>query len=289
MTKNAFLTGGAEGQGYLLAKKLARKGWRVFAGVLPGAKTDLGSEPGVTLVEQDVSKTDSVERSAAIVKQAIGDEGLHLVMNVAGVADTATGVIEGLSIEAAERMFQINTFGQLRVAHYFLPMMRQARPAARMMNFCSGAIVVNPPFAGAYNMSKHAIHGMTLTLRHELAGFGIQVTSILPGGVMTGMSVNSHERTKQSWAKQSPEVQQAYDPYIKRPITQVLPDLLESKGNSPEYVTDEIMKLVDLPKWKPLYLVGRDAKPLGPLRRWLSDSALESMVRKTYQIPAAKI
>ena len=31
-----------------------------------------------------------------------------------------------------------------------------------------------------------AIHGMSLTLRHELAPFGIQVTSIIPGGVLTG-------------------------------------------------------------------------------------------------------
>ena len=36
----------------------------------------------------------------------------------------------------------------------------------------------------------------------QLAPFGIQVTSIVPGGVLTGMSANSHENTKKTWAMQ---------------------------------------------------------------------------------------
>ena len=39
MTRSAVVTGAAMGMGMLMARKLAGRGWRVFAGVLPGADT----------------------------------------------------------------------------------------------------------------------------------------------------------------------------------------------------------------------------------------------------------
>src|SRR3546814_5702359 len=92
----------------------------------------------------------------------------------------------------------INLYGQLRVIQAFLPLIRKNAPGSRIANYSSGAILANPVGAGAYNMTKHAIHGMTLTLRHELAPFGIQVTSIIPGGVLTAMSANAHANTRRS-------------------------------------------------------------------------------------------
>jgi len=54
--KTAFITGAAMGMGAMKAKKLAERGWEVFAGVLPGANTsELGDNPNITIVEQDVT------------------------------------------------------------------------------------------------------------------------------------------------------------------------------------------------------------------------------------------
>ncbi len=286
--KKVFITGAAIGQGNLMAKRLAGMGWQVFAGVLPGASTDLAGKPSITIVEQDVSNSESVRKSAEVVRKAIGDSGLDVLMNIAGVADMANGVVECFSVENAQRQFEINTWGQLRTIQSFLPMLRQARPAARIINYGSGAILVNPPFAGAYNMSKHAIHGMTLTLRHELASFGIQVTTIMPGGVKTAMTVNSHERSKKSWAQMPQEMQRVYGPSLENALTKVLPDLLEGRGSTPEAVTEEVVKLLDVKKFKPFYLVGSDARPMGPMRRFLSDMRFESLIRSIYKIPSAK-
>src|SRR5689334_10183662 len=137
--KTAFITGANVGQANLLTKALAERGWRVFAGVLPGAPTDLKTGGNVTVVEQDVSSTDSVRRSAEVVKQALGDQGLDLLMNVAGVANIATGVLEAVDLAAVERNFHINTFGQLRVVQAFLPMIRKNAPGSRIANYSSGA------------------------------------------------------------------------------------------------------------------------------------------------------
>jgi NAD(P)-dependent dehydrogenase (short-subunit alcohol dehydrogenase family) len=53
--KTAFITGANVGQANLISKALAERGWRVFAGVLPGAPTDLKTAGNLTVVEQDVS------------------------------------------------------------------------------------------------------------------------------------------------------------------------------------------------------------------------------------------
>lgn len=282
----ALITGAAVGQGNMLVKKLAGRGYRVFAGVLPGAETDLKSEGRITLVDQDVSDFESVRASARTVDEALGDEGLDLLMNVAGVANVANGTIEGLPLEDLQKIFAINTYGQTAVCQCFLPLMRRAATPGKIFNFGSGAVLANPPTAGAYNMSKHAVHGLTMTLRLELAPFGIQVTSIWPGAVKTGMTANSKETTLNSWNKQPDAVKEVYEPYLKKGVCEILPEMIENKGNTADYVTDEILKLVDNKKLKPFYLVGKDAKPLGPLAHWLPNAAFEGLIRSTYKIPS---
>jgi NAD(P)-dependent dehydrogenase (short-subunit alcohol dehydrogenase family) len=277
--KTAFITGANVGQANLLVKALDQRGWRVFAGVLPGAPTDLRTGGNITVVDQDVSDTESVK--------ALNGGGLDLLMNVAGVANVATGVLEAVDLKAVERLFHINTFGQLRVVQAFLPLLRKNAPGSRIANYSSGAIIASPVGAGAYNMSKHAIHGMTLTLRQELAPFGIQVTSIIPGGVLTDMSKNSHVNTRNSWNQQPEEIKQVYAP-LANTYMQVLPDMLEKTGSTPEQALEGTLQILDKKKWKPMEYLGKDVKPMGVMRRLLSDSQLESMMRMTFKIPAYK-
>ncbi len=286
--KNAFITGAAQGMGRLMAQKLAKEGWNVFAGVLPSEDlTELKNGPALTIIEQDVSSDESVTASAAQVKEALGGAGLHLLINNAGIANMAQGVIEGCDIAEAQTLFNINTFGQLRCAQAFLPMIRAAGRGARIINFASGAIVANPPGAGIYNMSKYAVHGMTMVLRHELATFGIEVCSILPGGVKTAMTANSHETTKAIWEKVPAEVRDVYYPALGDTTTKVLPDMLEKTGNDPDYLTDEVLKIAKQSSaLKPSYLVGQEVKPMIPMRRLLSERGLERMMRSQFKIPS---
>jgi NAD(P)-dependent dehydrogenase (short-subunit alcohol dehydrogenase family) len=286
--KTAFLTGANVGQSNLLAKALVQRGWRVFAGVLPGAPTDLVSGGNLTVVEQDVSNTDSVRRSAEVVTQALNGQGLDLLMNIAGVANIAVGVLEGADLQQAERLFHINAFGQLRVVQAFLPLIRKNAPGSRIANYSSGAILANPVGAGVYTMTKHAIHGMTLTLRHELAPFGIQVTSIVPGGVLTGMSANARENTKKTWNMQPEAVRKVYEPHLGNTVLQVLPDMLEKSGSTPEQALEGTLVILDKKKWKPIEYLGKDVKPMGIMRRLLSDTQLEAMMRSAFKIPAYK-
>jgi NAD(P)-dependent dehydrogenase (short-subunit alcohol dehydrogenase family) len=283
MARSAFVTGAAMGMGMLMARKLSQRGWRVFAGVLPGSDTaELTTASDLTVIEQNVTDEPQVQAGAQRVSQALAGSGLDLLINNAGIADIASGPVEGVSIEEAKRLFDVNVFGQTRVIKALLPMLHQSRQSPRIINFASGAVRVPMPCSAMYNMSKYAVEGLTNTLRYELAKFGIQVTSIEPGAVMTNMTRDPINSTARIWERATPAIRERYEAKL-RPITDALGRLLLT-ANSPDAVTDEVLKLVDTPKLKPRYMVGKEVRMLPLMQALLTESAFERLIAKQFNI-----
>jgi NAD(P)-dependent dehydrogenase (short-subunit alcohol dehydrogenase family) len=283
MSRAAFVTGAAMGMGSLMARKLAQRGWTVFAGVMPGLDTaELRHGVDLTVIDQDVTDTALVQAGAARVAAALAGHGLDLLINNAGIANIATGVIEGLDIEQAKRLFDVNLFGQVRVVQAFLPLLHQSRQSPRIFNFASGAVRVPMPCSGAYNMSKYAVEGLTNTLRYELRRFGIQATSIEPGAVKTFMTANPIESTAVIWERTSAPLRQRYESKL-RPVTDHLGRMLLT-ANEPDAVTEEVLKLVDVPTLKPRYMVGKEVKLVPLMQRLLSESAFEKLIAKQFSL-----
>ncbi len=286
--KSAFITGAAMGMGAMKARKLAERGWKVFAGVLPGADTsELGSHENIVTVEQDVTSDASVTASAETVTKHLNNGPLHLLINNAGIANKGTGPIEGINIDEMRILFEINTFGPMRVTQAFLPMIRKGAPESRIINFASGAVRANPVCSGSYNMSKWAVEGLTCTLRNELAPFGIEVTSIEPGAVKTHMTANAEETTKDIWKGISDEVKAVYEPHLRETTTVKMVEAI-NKGNEPDYVTDEVLALLEKKTWKPRYLVGKDVKPMKVMLNLMSERGFEKTIQKAVGIPQYK-
>jgi len=286
--KTAFITGAAMGMGAMKANKLADRGWQVFAGVLPGIDTpELNDSPNIINVEQDVTSDASVTKSAKTVANHLGERPLDLLINNAGIANKGTGPIEGINMDEMRLLFEVNTFGPMRVTQAFLPMIRKGAPNSRIINFASGAVRANPACSGSYNMSKWAVEGLTCTLRNELAPFGIQVTSIEPGGVKTHMTANAEETTKDIWTGLSDEVKAVYEPHLRETTTTNMVEMLK-KANEPDYLTDEVLALLDKKKWKPRYLVGKDVKAMNVMLNVMSESAFEKTIQKAVGIPQYK-
>ncbi|HQR04593.1 MAG: SDR family NAD(P)-dependent oxidoreductase [Proteobacteria bacterium] len=284
MPRSAFITGAAMGMGMLMARDLARRGWRVFAGVAPGLETSaLTDGVDLAVVEQDVSDEDSVAGSAGVVAGVLAGAGLDLLINNAGVAGIATGPIEGVDMAETRRLFEINTFGQLRVVRHFLPMLHESRQSPRIINFASGAVRVPMPCSGIYNMSKYAVEGLTNTLRYELAPFGIQATSIEPGAVKTHMTADPVRNTDRIWEQAAPHIRQRYEARL-RPCTEKLGRSLID-CNDPQYIVDRVLALVDVPHLKSRYTIGKEANML-PLLQWLlPESAFEKAIVKKFMNP----
>ncbi|HEV3285863.1 MAG TPA: SDR family NAD(P)-dependent oxidoreductase, partial [Steroidobacteraceae bacterium] len=105
MTRSAVVTGAAMGMGMLMARKLAQRGWRVFAGVMPGLDTaELTKGVTLTVIEQNVTDDAMVQAGARQVAEALGGAGLDLLINNAGIADIATGPIEGVNLEEGKKL-----------------------------------------------------------------------------------------------------------------------------------------------------------------------------------------
>lgn len=287
--KTAFITGAAMGMGALKARTLAERGWEVYAGVLPGADaSELGTHANITSVDQDVTSDESVATSAQTVKVALGGCGLDLLINNAGIANRGIGVIEGADIENARIAFEVNTFGTWRVCQAFLPMIRQNAPTSRVINFASGAVKANPACSGAYNMTKHAVVGLTRTLRHELAPFGIQVTAVEPGAVQTHMTADPYETTQNIWREVSQEMNDIYGPHLKHSTTEVMPEMLETSANAPQDVVNQVLGLLEKKNWKPSYLVGKDVRALGPMYKILPERTFEKILQGVSKIQRYK-
>jgi NAD(P)-dependent dehydrogenase (short-subunit alcohol dehydrogenase family) len=283
MTRSAVVTGAAMGMGMLMARKLAQRGWRVFAGVMPGLDTaELTRGVTLTVIEQNVTDEAMVQAGARQVAEALGGAGLDLLINNAGIADIATGPIEGVNLEEGKKLLDVNLFGQVRVIKAFLPLLHQSKQSPRIFNFSSGAVRVPMPCSGMYNMSKYGVEGLTNTLRYELSKFGIQVTSIEPGAVKTHMTADPIISTARIWERSTPQIRQRYEAKL-RPITDHLGQMLLT-ANEPDFVTEGVLKLVDVPKLKPRYMVGKEVRMLPLMQALLSETAFERMVAKQFNI-----
>ena len=69
------------------------------------------------------------------------------------------------------------------------------------------------------------------------------------------------------------------------PQREILPKLLEEKGSTADEATDAALKLLEIPRWKTCYTVGKDAAPLRPLQKFLPEAWFEGMLRSTYKLP----
>lgn len=68
-------------------------------------------------------------------------------------------------------------------------------------------------------------------------------------------------------------------------MCKVLPDMLEKTGSTPAQALEGTLKILAKKKWAPMELLGKDVKPMGVMRRLLSDRQLESVMRSTFKIP----
>lgn len=108
----------------------------------------------------------------------------HLINN-AGVA--LFGDFEEISLEDFEWLMGINFWGVVYGAKFFLPILKQ-QEQAHIINLSSIFGIVAPPGQSAYCSSKFAVRGFTESLRHELEGTNVFVSSVHPGGIKTNIA-----------------------------------------------------------------------------------------------------
>ena len=206
----------------------------------------------------------------AAVTQIVQRSGrIDVLVNNAGYG--LRGAIEEVSLDEWKRQFETNFYGVIRVTQAVLPQMRAQRSGA-IVNVSSVLGRMAIPFSGPYIASKFALEGLTETLRYELAPWNIKVVLIEPGFIATNFQQNA-QLAQAAQSKDSPYAlfKQASGRRVQRNISRAAP---------PERVAKTIYRAITHPTPKLRYAVGRDARLVLPLRRFLPEGLFERILKR---------
>ncbi len=182
-----IITGCSSCIGAWYARALKDDGWRVFATVRKPEDAIALEGDGIETFLMDYTQPDTI---AALVGDVLARTGGTLDALFNNGAYGQPGAVEDLPTEALRRQFETNVFGWHDLTRRVVPVMRR-QGHGRIVQ-CSSVLGIVPyRWRGAYNASKFAIEGLTLTLRMELAGSGIQVSLIEPGPIASRFITNS--------------------------------------------------------------------------------------------------
>jgi NAD(P)-dependent dehydrogenase (short-subunit alcohol dehydrogenase family) len=250
--RSVVVTGASTGIGWGTAKVLLAHGFHVFGTVRKQTDADrLANEFGraFTPLLMDVTNHTAVARAAEQVGASLGQQRLAGLVNNAGIA--VPGPLLHLPLEEYRRQLEVNLIAPLAVIQAFAPLLgtdrgRDGSPG-RVVNISSVAGKVGIPFLGAYVASKHALEGMSESLRRELLLYGIDVIVIGPGAVATAI-----------WDKAEGD---EYGPYRTTDYGTIIDRFAQyfitegRKGLPPEAVGEVVYQALTLSKPKVRYAV----------------------------------
>jgi NAD(P)-dependent dehydrogenase (short-subunit alcohol dehydrogenase family) len=188
--RSVVITGASTGIGWATAKLLLDRGFRVFGSVRKPADADrLKGEFGANFTPLlfDVTDEAAVLAAAREVRAALGGETLFGLVNNAGIA--VAGPVLELAAEEFRRQMDVNVIGPIISTQAFGPLLGSdpslKGPRGRIVMISSVAGKNGNPLVSAYSTSKHALEGLSESLRREMMLFGIDVIIIAPGPVKT--------------------------------------------------------------------------------------------------------
>lgn len=183
MAKTVLTTGANSGIGLATVIEVARQGYRSVGSVRSRAKAKIvehaAAEAGVHVdtVVLDVTDADGCAR-------VLSGLPLYGLVNNAGYG--MTGAIEDVTDDEARQLLETMVVAPMRLARLALPRMREDR-AGRIVNISSIYGLTTTPLTGWYQAAKHALEALSDALRMEVAGDGVHVVLVEPGGFRTSI------------------------------------------------------------------------------------------------------
>lgn len=263
MERNVLVTGSNSGIGLATALHLADLGFRVIgsartadkAAVIEDAARGAGSK--IETVVLDV-------RDEASCEAVIPELALWGLVNNAGYMNV--GTVEDVAAATVRSQFETLVFAPLRLAQVALPGMRR-RGEGRIVNVSSTSAHTSGPFVGWYSAAKHALAAVTEAFRTEVAGWGIDVVAVEPGGVRTAI----WDKAERDLNERGPTSNTPLAYERARAILEALRPRMSDAGKVAAVVGEALVA----GRPRPVYKVGPDAWMLPPVfslapSRWRS-------------------
>ncbi|MGJ5181744.1 SDR family oxidoreductase [Bradyrhizobium oligotrophicum] len=259
--KSVVITGASTGIGHACSKLLLARGFRVFGSVRkPEDAERLRSEfgAGFTPLLFDVTDEAAVKAAAQEVRAALDGEALAGLVNNAGIA--VAGPVTELPIDQFRHQIEVNVIGPVIATQAFAPLLG-ADPAmtgarGRIVMISSVAGRNGNPLLAPYSTSKHAVEGLSESLRRELMLFGIDVIIIAPGAVKTPIWAKAEE------VDLSPYQASPFFPALQRVRNFMLK--LGKTGLPAETIGERVVEALTAPTPKVRYEIAPDA-----LQQWI--------------------
>ena len=176
--KRIFVTGAAGGVGAEVARRFRAEGARVFG---------VDVMPSEDVVVGDLTDPGSIQQMADAALAELG--GLDVLCHVAGVLAMAR--LEDITPDLLHRHLGVNAVGPVLLTQALAPALAESR--GNVVTVASISAVMGQPYNTMYCASKGAVLMAMRALAVELAGRGIRVNCVSPGGIDTPMAAGAAE------------------------------------------------------------------------------------------------
>lgn len=266
-SKVILITGASAGMGLETACALAREGHIVYGVARRVERMQALKSVGGRPMALDVTDETQVRAVVEHILQEVGR--IDVLINNAGFG--LYGAVEDIPLSEARYQFEVNLFGVAALTRAVLPSMR-AQKKGRIVNITSMGGKIYTPLGAWYHASKHALEGFSDCLRLETEPFGIEVVIIEPGMIATEFGdVLTGPMLERS----------GNGPYapMAHAVAQAVRASAKNNGSSPaSVVVEAITTALRASRPKTRYVIGKLARPLLFLRRWLSDRMFDKVV-----------
>lgn len=260
-----LVTGASSGIGEATAIRLRQRGFIVYAAARRTARMRHLLGLGIHVLALDVTDDASLKQGVQTIMHQ--QKHLDILINNAGFG--TYGAIEEVPLAAGRRQFDVNVFGAVRLIQLVLPIMRRQH-SGRIINTSSIAGKVYEPLSGWYMGTKHALEGISDSLRTEVAPFGIDVVLIEPGATNSQWAGIA----KQALLRDSGNG--AYQKLAREVAAQL--DLFAKLGSAPTTIADLMERAATARRPRTRYVGGFGSKTALLSRRLLSDRQFDAAV-----------
>lgn len=267
-TQTVLVTGANSGIGLATAIELAKAGYHTVGTVRSAAKAETvaqaaaEAEVAVETVLLDVT-------DAEACADVFAGRRFYAIVNNAGYGLTAA--IEDVDDDAARHILETMVVAPMRLARLALPAMRE-HGGGRIVNISSIYGRVTGPMTGWYQAAKHALEAVSDALRIEVAGDGVKVVLVEPGGFRTAIwedlerDVDTHAHSRFAGAYRR---------------TQQVTRLSEPIMGDPQQCAKVIVGAIRSSRPRSRYLVGLDAQALVLADSWTPTAIKDRVLRLT--------
>jgi len=253
-----LVTGASSGIGKHLAIRLAEHGNPVYATVRKEHDLDeLSKIDNVTPLHMDVRNADQVR--ATLKQVTLAGRGLYGLVNNAGIGEL--GLLATWTDEEMHDIFNVNVFGPHRMTNAFIQLLIASK--GRIVNIGSQGGMLSKRYYGPYTMTKHALESYTEALHVELESYGVSVSIVQPGGIISNIGENMQAGTLAHFQRaQSPFKEEAdallasFNEAPQEPDPDAPESEFNRKPSSPEIVWEAVQDALFSEKPKLRYLVG---------------------------------